>query len=116
MIQEIRRAQQEEKDDRRLSVENRAAQGGSPRSPLRSFLTSPRSLKQAFGGKGEPESLHQRRTARSASRLDIRRFSKELFSLPRSPRSPKDKSLTSLDSEGRLSAREVHFILATSKI
>lgn len=44
------------------------------------------------------ELLQQRRSSKSPSRLDIRRFSKELFSLPKSPKSPKTKSSTSLDT------------------
>ncbi|KAK6640098.1 hypothetical protein RUM43_008375 [Polyplax serrata] len=118
MIQEIRRVQQEEKEEPKQGQNIPAGVECSPKGQLRGFLTSPRSLKHFCSSKStvspqisldmaDPlnpsEVLQHRRSSKSPSRLDIRRFSKELFSLPRSPKSPRVQSSTSLDTR-RLSS------------
>lgn len=119
------RVQQEEKEDpKRIQNIIGGTESSSPKMQLRGFLTSPRSLKHLCSSKSSvsPETsvesahplnsselLQQRRSSKSPSRLDIRRFSKELFfNLPRSPKSPKMKSSSSLETRRLSSDLEEH--------
>ena len=96
------RVQQEGKEEIKLYQTEKENVEQSPKGQLRGFLNSPRSLKQFCSSKSTvspkmsidrtsslnpSELLEPKKSLKSPSRLDIRRLSKELFSLPWSAKS-----------------------------